>query len=235
MASKTVILLPTYNERENIKLLIPEIFALQSDVHILVLDDNSPDGTAKEVRSLMGSYPSLGILERPGKEGLGVAYRAGIEHVLKDPEVVFVITMDADGSHAPEYLGAMREAGEHKGLVIGSRYTKGGGIERWEPWRQFLSRWGNFYARTVTRLPIKDMTAGFMHIHAAALRTLDLSQLRASGYAFLMELKFLLHKTGAGVGEVPIIFRSRREGESKISHHIIREGLKTPWTIARRR
>ena len=229
---KTVILIPTYNERENIERLIPEICTLHPDVHVLVIDDNSPDGTGEAIRTLVQRYPQLSLLARPMKQGLGEAYKAGMARVLKNPEVTVVMTMDADGSHAAEYIAAMRKVGETHDLVIGSRYVPGGGIENWERWRYFLSRWGNFYARTITGLPIQDMTAGFMHIHADVLRKVDFSRMRASGYAFLMELKFRITNTLRGsVAEVPIIFKSRRGGESKISNHIIREGLKTPWLI----
>lgn len=233
---KTVILIPTYNERENIERLIPEIYVLHGDVSIVVIDDNSPDKTGKAVRILMQRYPTLSLLARPGKQGLGAAYKEGMTQVLQDPEVAFIMTMDADGSHAVEYIAALRKAGQTNDLVIGSRYVKGGGIENWERWRYFLSRWGNFYARTITGLPLQDMTAGFMHIRTDVLRKVDFSHMRASGYAFLMEMKFrIAHTLHGSVIEVPIVFKSRREGESKISNHIIREGLKTPWLIRFRR
>ena len=139
---KTVILIPTYNERENVALLIPEIFALQPDVSVLVIDDNSPDGTGAEVRRLMLSYPQVALLSRPNKEGLGAAYKSGMAQVLQDPTVDAVITMDADGSHAAEYLSVLRELGKTHALVVGSRYVRGGDIESWEPWRFMLSKWG---------------------------------------------------------------------------------------------
>ena len=228
----TTILIPTYNERGNIALLIPEIFSTNPDVAILVIDDSSPDGTAEEVRSLMPTYPHLSLLVREKKEGLGEAYKAAMKQTLADPNVRFVMTMDADGSHAVEYVAALRKAGTEYDLVVGSRYITGGGIENWEKWRFLLSYWGNFYSRTITSLPVRDMTAGFMHINADLLRKVDFSTMRASGYAFAMELKYrLVCSLKGSVKEVPIIFKSRREGESKISNHIIREGLKTPWRI----
>jgi len=229
---KTVILTPTYNERANIQYLVPELFSRYPDVYVMVIDDNSPDGTGDAVEEMMRSYPNLSILKRERKQGLGAAYKAGMEAALSDPSVEAIITMDADGSHDPEYVGALMEAGKSNGLVIGSRYTRGGNIENWEMWRFMLSRYGNLYARTITRLPLKDMTAGFMRIDADLLRRVDFASMRASGYAFLMELKYILNKKlGASIAEVPIIFKSRREGESKISGHIIREGLATPWRI----
>jgi dolichol-phosphate mannosyltransferase len=233
---KTVVLTPTYNERENVALLIPEIFALHPDIYVLVIDDASPDGTGDEVRSLMKQYPRLSLLARSGKQGLGTAYISAMGQVLQDQNVERVITMDADGSHAAEYIGDLLSASETHDLVVGSRYVAGGGIEDWEKWRYALSRCGNLYARTVTGLPIQDMTAGFMCICAPLLRRIGFSHFHASGYAFLMELKFAaVHTYGGSVAEVPIIFRSRRGGESKISHDIIQEGLKTPWRLFFRR
>lgn len=234
--SKTVILLPTYNERENVRMIIPEIFVAHPDVHILVIDDNSPDGTGVEVQTMMKEYLNLQLLARQGKQGLGVAYLHGIAETLKDAEVDRIVMMDADGSHAVEYIAPMLEASREYDLVIGSRYTKGGGIENWEPWRYLLSRYGNFYARTLTGLPARDLTAGFLCFQRALLDRMNLEQIGASGYAFLMDLKFhAIHDCKARVKEVPIIFKSRREGESKISHHIIQEGLKTPLRLFLRR
>jgi len=233
MSDKRVILMPTYNERENIALIVPEIFALLPEVHMLVIDDNSPDGTQGVVRELMKKYPNLELYAREKKEGLGKAYTAGMRRVLQDSSVEAIITMDADGSHAAEYLPKLLDAYTRGAdLTIGSRYTKGGGIENWEMWRYALSKYGNLYARTMTGLPIRDLTAGFMCIRAGTLRKINLDAIGASGYAFLMDLKFnLVHVGKAIVKEVPIIFRTRREGESKISHHIISEGLRTPLRL----
>jgi dolichol-phosphate mannosyltransferase len=232
--SKSVVLTPTYNERENIALIVPEIFARCPDVHVLVIDDSSPDGTADVVREMMKQYKNLSLLSRPRKQGLGEAYKAGMEKVLVDADVERVITMDADGSHDAEYLPALISAAED--LAIGSRYVRGGSIENWEKWRYALSAGGNLYARTLTGLPIMDLTSGFMSYRASKLRQVDFSQIHASGYAFLMEMKFAMVRTLHGSAkEVPIIFRSRREGESKISRHIISEGLKTPLKLFKKR
>jgi dolichol-phosphate mannosyltransferase len=234
--SKTVILLPTYNERENIGMIIPEIFAAHPELHVLVIDDNSPDGTGEEVRGLMSKYPKLELLARPGKQGLGAAYKHGLSHTLASGDVERIIMMDADGSHPVEYLAAILTASQTNDLVIGSRYIKGGGIENWEPWRYAMSRYGNLYARTLTGLPVRDLTAGFLCFRGDLLRRMNLDRVGASGYAFLMDLKYhAIRDAGARVKEVPIIFKSRREGESKISHHIIREGLKTPLRLFLRR
>ena len=215
---------------------MPEIFAAHPDVHILVIDDNSPDGTGEEVRQLMGQYPDLELLARESKQGLGAAYKHGIQHVLKSGDVERIVMMDADGSHPVEYLAPMLLASKEYDLVVGSRYTKGGGRENWEPWRYAMSRYGNLYARTLTGLPVRDLTAGFLCFRGELLRRMDLDKVGASGYAFLMDLKYhAIADMKASVKEVPIIFKSRREGESKISHHIIREGLKTPLRLFLRR
>jgi len=229
---KNIILLPTYNERNNVKVIIPEIFQLVPEINILVIDDNSPDGTAEEVKQLMKIYPNLSILERKEKTGLGNAYKDAMRRVIKDSEINAVITMDADGSHSPEYLKDFLENIKNYDLVIGSRYIAEGGIEDWEFWRKNLSRFGNLYAKILTGLPANDLTGGFMCIKRALLKELDFSHIDASGYSFQIELKFyLINKLGAKTKEIPIIFKSRREGESKISHHIIREGLIVPWRL----
>lgn len=232
MTGKTVILLPTYNERDNVARIVPEIFAVNPDLHILVIDDNSPDGTAEKVRSLMHTYPNVQLLSRPMKQGLGEAYKAGMLRVLADDTVEKVITMDADGSHSTEYLQDILCASDTHSLVIGSRYVQDGGIENWEKWRYLLSKCGNLYARRVTGLPVKDLTAGYMCFRTSLLSKIDLSSVQASGYAFLMELKFCaVHTLKCSFTEIPIIFKSRRGGESKISSHIIGEGIFTPWKL----
>ncbi|MFA4941341.1 MAG: polyprenol monophosphomannose synthase [Patescibacteria group bacterium] len=233
---KDLILLPTYNERENVKIIIPEIFTDYPEISILVIDDNSPDGTAEEVENLIPRYPNLSILKRKGKEGLGKAYVDAMQRSKQDKEIRSVVTMDADGSHSPEYLKDLLREIENCDLVIGSRYVKNGGVENWEFWRRNLSRFGNIYAKVLTGMPINDFTAGFMCIRRDFLEKMDFSEIGASGYSFLIELKFnLIKKLGARVKESPIIFRSRREGESKISSHIIKEGLRIPWRLFFRR
>lgn len=229
---KDVILLPTYNERENVKVIIPEIFDLLPDIHILVIDDSSPDKTAEAVKDLMNKYPNLSILERKVKDGLGNAYITAMKQVIEDPEVRSVITMDADGSHQPKYLKDFLANIDDHGLIIGSRYVKGGGVADWEFWRKKLSSFGNTYAKVLTGLPINDFTAGFMCIARPYLQKMDFSDIGSAGYSFLIELKFyLIHKHKAPVKEVPIIFASRREGESKISNQIISEGIRAPWRL----
>lgn len=224
-----VVLIPTYNERENIAALIPMVLA-SSPLRIMVIDDNSPDGTGRYVESLLSSNPRVSLLSRARKEGLGAAYKHGIsEALVKDMDPI--IFMDADGSHGIEALPEFLEKSREYDLVVGSRYIPGGRVERWEWWRYLLSRCGNVYARFLTGLQIHDITSGFICVRSALLRGIDLSRVEASGYAFQIDLKFRLIVSGARVTEIPIVFHARREGESKMSHHIILEGLRTPLKL----
>jgi dolichol-phosphate mannosyltransferase len=223
------VITPTYNEAANIGTLVAEVFKRVPDVSVLVVDDNSPDGTSDVVRKLQAQYPNLSLFLRERKEGLGKAYISAFKRVLNDTDAV--IMMDADLSHHPEYLPKLIAAAEHADVVVGSRYMPGGATQGWELWRRILSRCGNWYARTVTGLPVRDCTAGFMLVKADFLRKVDFSQFDLSGYAFLIELKYLLWKAGARMAQVPIIFRNRIGGESKISSHIINEGILAPWKI----
>lgn len=228
----TMILLPTYNERENIQKIIPLLFGLLPNVRVMVVDDHSPDGTAAVVKNLQREYPLLLLFERPKKEGLGRAYTDAFKKVLTEfPETEVVVTMDADLSHDHEKLPAMLELARTHDLVIGSRYLPGGQIEGWEWHRRLLSRWGNRYVRLVTKLPVRDCTSGFNVMWTEALRKLNFSSLDPSGYAFLIALKYLLWKQGARIAEHPITFKSRLSGESKISMRIVEEGLLLPWKL----
>lgn len=228
----TVILLPTYNERDNVVTLIHKIFETLPDVSVLVIDDNSPDGTADAVRELAKEYPQVNLLSRAKKEGLGRAYLAAFQEVLKSPTAKWLLMMDADHSHNPAYIPAMLAATKNGAtFVTGSRYIAGGGTEGWEFWRRALSSGGNVYARIITGLPMRDLTAGFNLISTDILRRLDLGRFDSSGYAFQMELKHAMYRAGARFAEVPIIFSNRREGESKISKHIISEGIIAPWRM----
>jgi len=227
---KHIILTPTYNEKENIERLVREVFSRHPDIHIRVIDDNSPDGTAELVKKLMLEFPNLSILSRPGKQGLGKAYIHGFKEVFKE-DFSHVITMDADLSHHPKYLAEMLEKSKDYDVVTGSRYIRGGGSSGWELWRRILSRGANLYARTITGIPIRDLTAGFNCIRVEYLKKINLDKFDASGYAFLMELKYLLYKAGANMTEIPIVFANRTGGESKMAGHIIAEGVLAPWKI----
>lgn len=229
---KDIVLLPTYDERKNIEKIIPEIFRLYPNIHVLVIDDNSPDNTAGVVKKLMEKYSKLSILERKQKTGLKDAYFDAFERLRKDQEVRSVITMDADCSHSPEYLKDFLANIDNYDLIVGSRYVRGGGVFNWELWRKILSRSGNLYAKLLAGLKINDATSGFMCIKRELLGRVDFSQINSSGYAFLIELKFYLTKRlNASAKEVPIIFYDREEGVTKFSRQIFFEGLVIPWRL----
>jgi dolichol-phosphate mannosyltransferase len=223
------ILLPTFNENANIEAILRRIFEVVPGVEVLVIDDSSPDGTAATVERLRAGFQNLKLLLRPYREGLGKAYLAGMDQSLDAADAL--ITMDADFSHDPAHLPGLIEAGRSHDLVIGSRYTASGGVDGWEFWRRVLSAGGNRYSRIVTGMPFRDCTSGLMLLRTPALRRLDRANIAASGYAFLIELKYRLWRSGATSTETPIIFRARRGGESKLSSHIVAEGVITPWRL----
>lgn len=227
-----LIITPTYNERGNIKILIEKIFALYPAIHVLVVDDNSPDGTALLAKELMLKYPNLHLKERSGKLGLASAYLQSMKSVLEEfPDIRSIITMDADLSHDPIAIKTMLEEIKNYDLVIGSRYIKGGGIPDWELRRRLLSRLGNLYARIVTRSRINDLTGGFNCYRSELLKRYDLDRVKATGYGFQIEMKIIAERLGARIKEMPIIFSRREEGQSKISNNIIYEGLILPWRL----
>jgi dolichol-phosphate mannosyltransferase len=228
---KNIIVIPTYNEKQNIEVLIPLIFETLYDVDVVVADDSSPDGTGKAVQDLKFKYPRLRLLTRSKKEGLGKAYINAYNEVLKDKDLKSVIMMDADLSHDPKYLQEMFKQSQKYSVVVGSRYVRGGRTVGWEIWRRVLSYCANIYCRIITGLPVHDCTGGFNVISADLLRKIDFSKMDMSGYAFIMELKYHLYKAGGNFFEVPITFVNRVGGESKISGHIISEGILAPWKI----
>lgn len=228
---RNFIVIPTYNEKENISSLIEQIFSLIPDINILVVDDNSPDGTAEAVRELVPRYSNLALLERPKKEGLGAAYIGAFKKLLADSNVENIIMMDADFSHNPLYLKEIINQLKDYNLVMGSRYIDGGGITNWEVWRRILSWGGNLYARLILGWRVHDWTTGYNGINTALLRKINLDKIKFSGYAFIMGLKYFLIKADAKFKEIPIIFEERRKGKSKMSGNIIREGLIAPWKL----
>lgn len=226
---KHIILLPTYNERDNVRYMVPAVFSYVPNSWIYVIDDNSPDGTSDVVLEMMTIYPQLVLWKREKKDGLGNAYKFALSKVLSDQEVSLVTIMDADGSHDPSYLPEMVKWSKEHDVIIGSRYVKGGSIENWELWRKALSYFGNLYARTISGLKVKDATAGFITMNRKSLVSLHLDGIYSSGYAFLMELKFIFGlNRQIKIKEIPIIFKERREGESKLSSQIISEGIILP-------
>lgn len=228
----TRIIIPTYNERENIIPLITELLRLMpQDTRILVVDDNSPDGTGALIRDHIAKDPRVSLISRRGKLGMGSAYREAFHRVLSEGGDDCIVTMDADFSHDPCYVPQLIRPAETHDLVVGSRYVRGGHIENWGLWRRLLSWGGNHYVRLITGLPIHDCTAGFSCMRADFLRRVPFEKVGAAGYAWWFTLRVMFWRRGARVMEVPIVFTDRRLGASKISTHIIYEGLIEPWRV----
>jgi len=201
-----MLIIPTYNEHDNIAVLVGRIRKAAGNEPILFVDDNSPDGTANEIRRMQASDPNIYLLPRPGKGGYGSACRDGIKKVLREQLAEYVIQSDADLSHPPELLPRMIELLKTNPVVIGSRYVKGGGAQNWNLRRRCLSFGANLYARLFTGVPVRDMTAGFVGYRSEVLRKINLDAMQSEGYAFLMEMKFNLHRAGIGFAEFPIVF-----------------------------
>jgi dolichol-phosphate mannosyltransferase len=225
------VVLPTYNERDNLEPLVRAVRAELSDAApdhtILVVDDSSPDGTGELADQLARAEPHVGVLHRPHKEGLGQAYLAGFDVALREGAAL-VLEMDADFSHDPSYLAPMIDAAAEADLVLGSRYVRGGGIRNWGRIRRLVSRGGCWYARTVLGLPVLDLTGGFKCFRREVLEALDLSRIRSQGYAFQVELTYRALQLGFRVKEIPIVFTDRRVGQSKMSRRIVLEAM---WMI----
>ena len=231
---RSLIVLPTYNEAVNIETVLGRVRAAVPESDILVVDDNSPDGTAELAASVGDKLGQIEILHRPGKSGLGPAYRAGFRWGLERGYDAFV-EMDSDLSHDPAALPSLLGGLERANLVIGSRYVPGGSIPNWALHRRLLSQWGNRYAALMLGMKVRDLTAGFRAYDAATLRAIDLDQVRADGYGFQIEMSFRTARAGGTVTEVPIRFVDRVAGESKMSMHTVVEALAlvTLWGIRR--
>jgi dolichol-phosphate mannosyltransferase len=225
------VIIPTYNEAQNIAPIIARVLQFAPEARVLVVDDNSPDGTGDIVRGLMANDARISLLSRKSKEGLGKAYLNAFAEVLKDPKVEWIQTMDADFSHDPKYLPALFEASKQADVVIGSRYIRDGGMAQLALWRRLLSRFASYYCSFITDMPINDCTAGFILIRTDLLRKINLHAFDSSGFAFLMELKYKLWKRGARIKESPIVFGNRGEGKSKLTKRIIVEGFIAPWRM----
>lgn len=227
-----IVIIPTYNERENIVAIINAVFKLHQGFHVLVIDDSSPDGTADIVRNIQLQYDGLLFLEeRKGKLGLGTAYIHGFRWALQRG-YQYICEMDADFSHNPKDLQRLVNACiDGADVAVGSRYVPGGKIENW-PWdRHVYSRGGSFYTRMITWMPVKDSTAGFVCYRREVLETINLEQIKFVGYAFQIEMKFAAWKLGFRIAEVPITFIDRRLGVSKMNKGIIKEGVLGVLTI----
>jgi dolichol-phosphate mannosyltransferase len=222
------VILPTYNEAENIERIVSAVLdRLPPSRRVLVVDDNSPDGTGEIADRLAGGDESVAVLHRQRKEGLGPAYLAGFRVAL-DGGAQRIIEMDADFSHDPAYLPALIDATDDADLAIGSRYIPGGGVRDWGPMRRFISRGGSAYARAALGLPIKDLTGGFKCFRREVLESINLGTIEARGYAFQVETTYRAIRAGFRVVEVPIVFVDRRDGRSKMSKAIVAEAM---WRV----
>ena len=221
---RALIVLPTYDERENLPLIIDAILEEVPDLHVLVVDDSSPDGTGELADEIAAREGRVHVMHRAAKEGLGRAYIAGFKWAL-ERAYPLIFEMDADFSHQPKYLPAFLEAAESADLVLGARYVAGGGTEGWGLRRQILSRGGNLYARLALGLPFHDLTGGFKCFRRRVLETIDLDEVRSSGYVFQIELTWRAYQAGCRIVEVPIVFPDRTRGQSKMSQSIVREAM----------
>lgn len=226
---RVLILVPTYNERENTPALVMQVRAVVPQAHILVVDDNSPDGTGKLADDIASRDSQVHVLHRPGKQGLGRAYVAAFEWGLKEGYDA-LIQMDADFSHDPKYLPTMISTLEQGAdVAIGSRYVAGGGTLNWGPVRKIVSRGGSLYARMILGAPVRDFTGGFNGWKSEALKGLQRDGLRSDGYSFQIELKYRAFRAGFKLREFPIVFADRKVGKSKMSSRIVFEALARVW------
>lgn len=224
---ENLVIIPTYNEKENIGKIIPVVLSLETPFHVLVIDDGSPDGTAAIVKELQKDYPDrIFLLEREGKMGLGTAYIAGFKWAL-EKNYQYIYEMDADFSHNPRDLEKLHQTCVVDGadLAIGSRYVSGVNVVNWPMGRVLISYFASVYVRMITRMKIHDSTAGFKCYSRKVLETIDLDNIRFKGYAFQIEMKFTAWKFGFHIVEVPIIFTDRKEGSSKMSGGIVNEAI----------
>jgi dolichol-phosphate mannosyltransferase len=224
---RIVVIIPTFNERESLAAIVARVRNSVPEADILVIDDNSPDGTGDIADGLAANDPNLHVMHRLGKEGLGAAYLAGFSWALQNDYAV-VVEMDADGSHQPEQLPRLLTALRGADLVLGSRWIAGGGTENWSKSREILSRGGNFYTRTMLGVPLRDATGGYRAFRADTLRKLDLHNVASQGYCFQVDLAWRAVQRGLIVTEVPITFVERAVGTSKMSQRIVVEAL---WRV----
>jgi dolichol-phosphate mannosyltransferase len=227
---KSLVIIPTYNEMDNIKRLIPDILQRYGNIDVLVVDDNSPDGTGNYVASLGESNPRIKIIQREKKLGLGTAYITGFKYAIQN-KYDFVFEMDADFSHDPGEIENFLSAIENNDLVLGSRYLTGVNVINWPMRRLILSYFANFYTRFITGLPIHDATGGFKCFRREVLEVINLDKIKSNGYAFQIEMTFKAWKKGFRIKEISIIFVDRVKGNSKMSKKIVREAVFMVWKL----
>lgn len=224
MSERALVLLPTYNEKDNVEKITRQILAVDPRIEVLVVDDNSPDGTGDIVDRLAAENPRIQIMHRAGKQGLGRAYIAGFKWGI-EKRYDYILEMDADFSHQPKYLADHLKNIEGCDISLGSRYIKGGGVENWPKIRWAISYYANVYSRVVTGLPVRDATGGFKCFRRKVLESLDLDSVRSNGYSFQIEVSFKAWLHGFRIREIPIVFVEREAGHSKFSKRIIYEAV----------
>jgi len=224
------VIVPTYNERENIEPLLQRLLSLPHDLHVLVVDDASPDGTGEFVESWARNQPRLHVLRRPGKLGLGSAYRDGFRYALENG-AEYVFEMDADFSHDPDSIGEFLRNASEVDVVLGSRYLNGVTVVNWPLQRLILSYAANLYTRVVTGMPVKDATGGYKCFRRRALESIRLDRVRSDGYAFQIEMSYKCWRKGFRIREIPILFVDRRAGFSKMNRRIIWEAVWMVWRL----
>ncbi len=227
---KTLIVIPTYNEKENLAKLLPAIKKANNKVHVLIVDDASPDGTSGFVKRLAKRDRTIKLLERKAKLGLGTAYKEGFKYALAK-KYDYIFEMDADFSHDPKYINDFLDGIKQNDLVIGSRYNNGISVVNWPLRRLMLSMWANFYVRTITGMPLTDCTSGFKCFRRKVLEAIDIDKVKSDGYAFQIEMHYKAWKKNFKIREIPIIFIERKSGESKMSKDVIREAAVIPWKL----
>ncbi len=227
---KTLIVSPTYNEHKNVTDLVEHVFTLDENYHLLIVDDNSPDGTGDLVEKLQLKYPNLHLARRPGKAGLGTAYKFGFKWAL-ERDYDAIVQMDADGSHDADEIPDMILGLENDDVIIGSRYVNGVSVVNWPIRRLILSYGANVYSKIVTGMPLKDATGGFKAWKRNVLESIDLDLVRSQGYSFQIEMNFRAWHKGFAIGEHPIIFIDRTVGESKMSKAIMIEAILMVWRL----
>lgn len=228
---RALVIIPTYNEKENIRSVVELVLSQAPSIDVLVVDDNSPDGTATIVSEMAKVDPRVHLMGRPGKQGLGTAYIAGFKWGLPRG-YAYLIEMDADFSHDPREIPNMLKAGRAADLVLGSRYIDGVRVINWPLSRLFLSKGASYYVRIITGLPVYDPTGGFKCFRRCVLEAIELDRVRSNGYAFQIEMSYKAWMKGFRVREIPITFADRYAGQSKMSGHIVREALWMVWSLA---
>ncbi len=234
MAERYLVVIPTYNERANLPQIVPAVLAQDPRLDVLVVDDNSPDGTGALADGMAAADPRVHVLHRTAKQGLGKAYIAGFRWALAR-EYELVLEMDADFSHDPKFIPQLLAAAADADLVLGSRYKQGVNVINWPISRLLLSIGANQYARAVTGLPLTDSTGGFKCFHRRVLEAIDLERVKSNGYAFQIEMSYRAWRKGFRLVEVPIVFTDRVEGQSKMSKRIVREAIWMVWWLRLRR